>query len=71
MSTIDYLTRAEVKALTGRSHRAKQAEVLSSRGWPFEVDGDGYPKVDRAEYLARMRTRPTTGWQPDLASLKV
>lgn len=49
-----FLTPEELRELTGRSHRAKQAEWLTSRGWPFEVRSDCRILVLRDYMTARM-----------------
>ncbi len=48
------LSRAELVELTGRQHADSQAAWLVARGWPFQLDADGRPKVARAEWERRM-----------------
>lgn len=52
-----YLTSAELRALTGFCHRAKQQGWLKLWKWPFELSGDGRILVLRAYYLDRMYGR--------------
>lgn len=43
-----YLTRPELRALTGTPMRARQQRWLAANGWRFVVDAHGEVKVARA-----------------------
>jgi len=49
-----FLTRAELKDLTGREQPAAQKRWLQANGWVFEEDAAGRPKVARAYFFNRM-----------------
>lgn len=56
------LTVAEVHELTGRKQPAAQARWLAERGWRYELDCDGHPKVARAYFVQRLvQGPPATG----------
>ena len=45
-----FLEPAELRSLTGRAHRTKQAAWLRNQGWRFVLDADGRPRVDTRYY---------------------
>lgn len=47
-----FLTSDELYALTDLRQKAKQAEWLRARAWPFELSASGRPKVLR-EYATK------------------
>lgn len=49
-----FLTPMEVKQLTGKCFAATQCAVLRERGIKFILDGNGKPKVLRAEIERRL-----------------
>lgn len=49
-----YLTRDELRALTGTPVRARQQRWLAANGWRFAVDAHGEIKVARAFHDRRM-----------------
>jgi len=48
------LTLAEIKDITGKTHRQKQALVLAAMGIPFKIRPDGTILVSRQAYSASM-----------------
>ena len=48
------LSAAEIYDLTGRKQPAAQARWLADRGWMYELDFDGHPKVARAYFAGRL-----------------
>lgn len=48
------LVTEEIAELTGRSQPAAQIRWLKTRGWLFEIGGDGLPKVAKAYFDRRM-----------------
>lgn len=52
-----FLSRAELKDLTGFCHKGKQADWLRAGKWPFEISGDGRILVLRSYYLDRLNGR--------------
>jgi hypothetical protein len=70
-----FLTRAEVKDLTGREQPAAQKRWLQANGWVFEEDAAGRPKVARAYFFNRMArtesTAPAEGpWEVNMEAFK-
>jgi hypothetical protein len=58
------LTLAEVHELTGRKQSAAQTRWLAERGWKYELDSDGHPKVAREYFEQRLvQGPPATGPQ--------
>lgn len=55
-----FLTPIEVRQLTGKCFAATQCGVLRSRGIKFILDGNGKPKVLRAEIERRLASEPTS-----------
>lgn len=49
-----YLTRAEIRRLTGRQKAKAQCAVLRKRRIRFTEDGDGWPVVARAHVEKRL-----------------
>lgn len=49
-----YLTKAEIRRLTGRKYAKAQCRVLAERKWTFEPDGDGHPLILRSVHDARL-----------------
>lgn len=49
-----YLTRTELRALTGRQQRATVTAWLREQQWAFVPDADGWPKVARALHDQRL-----------------
>jgi hypothetical protein len=52
-----FLTRDEIRELSGYKRRTDQARWLRENGYPFELDKDGNPKVPRAAVEARFQVR--------------
>lgn len=48
-----YLSRADVRRLTGREQRAAQCRQLNALGYTYEPDGDGWPLVLASAVLER------------------
>lgn len=48
------LSPDEIKALTGYTQPAKQMRWLKDNGYPFELGGDGRPKVLEQLVLSRL-----------------
>lgn len=63
-----FLSKEDVRRLTGRAHRSRQIEVLKGQGVPFYVDGTGWPVVARAAVEGRASAPaaepPKKGWVP-------
>ena len=53
------LTTEEIREITGKSHRAKQAIVLSILGIPFKIRPDGNILVSRDAYKEAMGCKNT------------
>lgn len=76
MATSPYLTRSELRALTGRRHRATVIAWLKQQRWRHVLDADGWPKVARAFHDARLgitdQPIPAAGVEsePDFSSLR-
>jgi hypothetical protein len=49
-----YLTKEELSALSGSTHKRLQIQWLTSEGWPYSVTRTGHPQVSRAYHDARM-----------------
>ena len=68
-----FLEPAELRSLTGRAHRTKQAAWLRDQGWRFVLDADGRPRVDTRYYERRMlmaEQRGSTRVEPNFAALE-
>jgi hypothetical protein len=70
-----YLTRQELRDLTGRHHRASIIAWLKQQRWRYVPDADGWPKVARALHDARLGladgpAAPAVESEPDYSSLK-
>jgi hypothetical protein len=70
-----FLTRAELKELTGREQPAAQKRWLQANGWVFEEDAAGRPKVARVYFFNRMaRTESTASaqgpWEVNMEAFK-
>jgi len=66
-----FLSRAEVRALTGRTYAAWQRRVLEEKKIPFEPDADGWPQVLRASVERRILGRansPEPAGAPDFSA---
>jgi|GEM_PF-958298 len=48
------LTKHELKDLTGWEDVKRQMEWLVTHGYPFDVGGDGFPKVLRLAVIQKM-----------------
>lgn len=60
-----FLSRDEVRELTGRCHKAAQIEVLRANGLAFFVNGSGWPIVTRAAVEGRSTMdSPRRKWSP-------
>lgn len=53
-----YLSRQDVRRLTGRVQRSAQIQRLAALGYAYELDGDGWPLVLTATVLDRHRKEP-------------
>jgi hypothetical protein len=54
-----YLSRQDVRRLTGRVQRGAQIQRLAVMGYAYELDGDGWPLVLTATVLDRHRKEST------------
>jgi hypothetical protein len=64
-----FLTRDEVRKLTGRAHRAAQIDVLRANRIPFFVNASGWPIVTKAAIEGRSTMdSPRRRWSPDNGS---
>lgn len=65
-----FLSRDEMRELSGRHQRGKVADWLRSNGYRFDLAADGWPKVLRAAVEARLmpaaRQRKPT--EPDFSA---
>jgi hypothetical protein len=52
-----FLTREEVRDLTGYKRKSDQARFLRDNRYPFELDKDGNPKVPRMAVETRFQVR--------------
>lgn len=52
--TDNYLTPADLRALTGRTHHAKQIAWLVAHGWVHAIDALGRPRVFRKYHDEKM-----------------
>jgi hypothetical protein len=52
-----FLTREEVRDLTGYKRKSDQCRNLAERGYPFEPDKDGWPKVPRSAVETRFQVK--------------
>ena len=52
-----FLTRDELRELSGYKRRSDQARWLRENGYPFELDKDGNPKVPRAAVESRFQVK--------------
>lgn len=65
-----FLTRDELRELTGAATRKGQIHWLASNGWPFEPNCLGWPVVLRATMEVKMGvTEPTKRWDLEDASV--
>jgi hypothetical protein len=66
---MQFLSRDELRELTGRHHRSKVIEWLQQNGYRFDEAADGWPRVLTAAVEARLmptaRQRKPT--QPDFS----
>jgi len=62
MST--FLTRAELRELTGRARKLSQIEVLRANGIAHFVNAAGWPVVPRAAIEGRTMSVPRQRWSP-------
>lgn len=56
-----FLLPAELETLTGFKLPTRQVQWLESRGWIFETDRRGHPRVSRTYFDARMTGLPLPG----------
>jgi hypothetical protein len=49
-----FLTKDHLHELTGYQNRPQQIAWLRSNGYPFEIGGDGRPRVLTATVLAKL-----------------
>lgn len=62
-----FLSREDVRVLTGRAHRAAQIESLKIMGVPFFVNATGWAIVARSAVDGRSNAHqaaPKKGWVP-------
>jgi hypothetical protein len=61
-----FLTRAQIRELTGAATRAKQIDVLKRNGVPFIVNAAGWPVVTVSAVEGRRGPEAvaTAGWHP-------
>lgn len=52
-----FLTREEVRDLTGYKRKSDQARFLRENRYPFELDKDGFPKVPRIAVETRFQVK--------------
>ena len=52
-----FLTRDELRELSGYKRRTEQARWLRENKYPFELDKDGNPKVPRLAVETRFQIR--------------
>lgn len=69
-----YLSRTELRKLTGRQQRATVTAWLLEQRWAFVPDADGWPKVARALHDQRLGladgAAPAHHSGPDFSSLE-
>lgn len=72
MSTLLFLSPEELKELTGYVYASRQKSWLKDRGWKFETDNLGRPKVLRAHMENQLggAGRKASPKEPDFAALK-
>jgi hypothetical protein len=56
-----FLLPVELQTLTGFKLPARQVAWLESRGWIFETDRNGRPRVARSYFDGRMTGQPLPG----------
>ncbi len=49
-----FLTKDQVREFTGYQNRPQQIAWLRANGYPFEIGGDGRPRVLTATVLAKL-----------------
>jgi len=65
MSTIEFLTHAEVCELTGAGTKAGQIAVLARNGIRHTVKRSGWPCVTTAALIgSKEQLKESSGWQP-------
>lgn len=65
-----FLSDDDLIELTGYQKPAMQRKWLIARGWPFEENASGRPRVLRAYVEQQMGVKPTTRRQgPNLAAI--
>lgn len=72
MNESPFLTKEEIRLLTGRKFASAQFKVLNREGIPATRDGDGRPVVNRKIYEQTQlgaKPRPTRK-KPNLGALK-
>lgn len=69
-----YLTRTELRALSGRHNVDAIIAWLKAQRWRYVPDADGWPKVARAFHDARLGVAdappPGTESEPDFSCLR-
>lgn len=67
MTTETFLTREEVKTLTGFSYPTKQAKQCREMGIPFYTNRRGYPMILRDVLTgksSKVKAKENESWQP-------
>jgi hypothetical protein len=59
-----FLTRAQLRELTGAATRARQINVLKRNGVPFIVNAAGWPVVTVSAVEGRREAPAPQGWVP-------
>ncbi len=72
MTTPLFLSPDELKELTGYQYPSRQKAWLKDRGWKFEADNLGRPKVLRAHLESRLggTGRSPSPKEPNLEALR-
>lgn len=67
-----FLAPSELQELTGYKYAKSQKQWLKNRGWRFEEDAAGRPKVLRAHLESKMggSTRRTAQTEPNFDALR-
>lgn len=65
-----FLTRSQVRELTGAATRARQIEVLRRNGVPFVINAAGWPVVTVAAVEGQRGPEAVApaGWQPRIVT---
>lgn len=66
------LSQEELRELTGYVRGKDQARWLGNKGWLFELDAHGRPKVARSYFEQKMGgASKAKRWRPDFSDLPV